>query len=698
MEQKDSTRRQWLANAMTVGMGAALTACGGGGGGAGWGGGPLPGNGGGGGSGNGATLDLNTRGELMDALSDKYGEFLAAGGPRKPMESLLEWALQQPHIAEGGVGDRTLWTRFTDGRYFVFNDNWQPVAPTLQGRQAPQQKAGDLAALTTAGPAEVPGNKNAVLLMHSGDDFSPEGVNSVAMAGKALKARGWDVNGDHALTVESLKHRGVVGLLYIGSHGALWGKDEENAFAVLTHTRTSEALDEQYRAELDDGTLVYNRSWSLWHQFRDREKGRPYYAVTGKFFAKYMIFSPHSLVVLMMCNGGAAKSAEFRGDLQRAGAATIVAWDGNSNLKGFDTVDALFDRLTGGQALPPGPDGKPNRAFDFDDVWTYLEKKNLLVNPPAAGDKPADIRRFINGFGIANPVIEQLHVEWKNKLVLHGSFGSVPGTVSVGGTQVPVTLWNPDTIELTLPTGENDPPGSHGDVVVTVLDRTSNVRPLTSWRGEITYLAEQLPTDNGVGILHRTVVLQLHVRGDAYANRAEVDGALKPNTFILFAASDSKARYVAGGSATYPASPTPTVYALRGQSDMEVVGPQDLIGAVDKMCIICRVDAVAGLMEVVPVPDAAMHYDELVDGEVFNRNSVLFEFMGLGFWNANGGLHSHKPLMHGTALPLGASGSVSPYQRTIVTQTFLDGRPHRRQTVTTSGLTATPALRDDVGR
>lgn len=698
MEQKDSTRRQWLANAMTVGIGAALTACGGGGGGgAGWNG--LPPGGGEPPPGGGGTLDFATRAALMDALCDRYGELLASGGAGNPMQSLRDWALQQPHIAEAGVGDRTMWVRFTDGRHFVFNDNWRPVAPTPQGLQALQKAAGDRAALAAAGNAEVPGNKKAVLLKHDGDDFSPEGVNSVALASKALQDRGWDVHPDHSLTVESLKQLGEIGLLYLNSHGALWGKDEENAYAVLTYTRSSEALDAQYRAELDDGTLVYNRSWSLWHQWRDREKGRPFYAVTGRFLAKYMQFSSHSLVVLMMCNAGESKSEAFRADLQRVGAATIVAWDGNSNLLGFKTVDALFDRLTGAQVLPAtGPGGKPNRAFDFNDVWNYLEKSNLLINPPAEGSQPATIRRFLSGFDITNPIIKQLHVEWKDKLVLHGTFGSEPGTVSVGGTQLPVTLWNPDTIELTLPTGENDPPGSHGDVVVKVRDRTSNVRPLTSWRGEITYLAEQLPGDNGAGILHREVVLTLHVRGDAYAHRTEVDGTLQPNTFNLHAASDSKVRYVAGGSASYPASPAPTVYALRGQGDLQVVGPQDMVGGMNVMCVICRVDAVNGRMEIVPVQDVEKHYDYLINGEVFDRRADLYITDGLGFKNANGGLHSHVPLMFGTALPLGPNGSVSAYQRTIVTARFLDGRPHYQQTVTTGGLTATPALRDDVGR
>jgi hypothetical protein len=688
MEQKDSTRRQWLAHAMTAGAGIALTACGGDGGGGGWGG-PAPG---------GDTLDTTARGEVMDALCDKYGELLAAGGTRPPMEALRDWALQQPLIAEAGVGDKTLWTRFTDGRYFVFNDNWGVVPPSAQGRQALQKKDGDRAALAAARTAEVPAHRNALLLKHSGDDFEGEGVNTLSMASKALKDRGWDVNDDHALTVESLKHRGQVGLLYLNSHGAFWGKDDENDYAVLTETRSSEELDEKYRAELDDGTLVYNRAWSLWYLGWDRAKGRPFYAVTGKFFARYMILSPHSLVVLMMCNAGAPKAVLFRGDLQRIGASTIVAWDGNSNLLGFRTVDALFDRLTGAQALPPtGPGGKPNRAFDFDGVWRYLEKENLLVNAPAEGDKPATVRRFSDGSGLTNPVIEQLHVEWKDKLVLHGSFGSEPGTVSVGGTVLPVTLWSPDTLELTLPTGENDPPGSHGDVVVTVRDRTSNVRPVTSWRGEITYLAQELPGDNTRGILHQEVVLQLHVRGDAYANRAEVDGPLKPNTFNLIAASDSKARYVAGGARSTLGS-DPFVVSQRGQGELSIVGPQDMVGGVNVMCVICRVDAVSGQMEIVPVQDGGQHYEILHDGEFFNPGVVLFDTPGLGFQNDDGSLHSHRPLMFGTALPLGASGSASPYQRTIVTSTFLDGSPHYQQSVTTSGLTATPALRDDVGR
>ncbi|MDP9917495.1 hypothetical protein J2W24_003146 [Variovorax boronicumulans] len=325
MAQKDRTRRQWLANAMTIGIGAAFTACGGGGGGgAGWSG--VPPGGGEPPPGGGGTLDFATRAALMDALCDRYGELFACGGAGNPLQSLRDWARQQPRIAEAGAGDRTMWTRFTDGRYFVFNDNWQPVASSALGLQALQKTAGERAALAAAGNAEVPGNRKAVLL---------------------------------------------------------------------------------------------------------------------------------------------------------------------------------------------------------------------------------------SGFDITHPIIKQLHVEWKDKLVLHSTFGSEPGTVSVGGTQLPVTLWNPDTIELTLPTGENDPPGSHGDVVFKVRDRTCNVRPLTSWRGEITYLAEQLPSDNGAGILHREVVLTLHVRGDAYAHRTEVDGTLQSNTFNLHVASDSKVRYVAGARRATPPRPRP---------------------------------------------------------------------------------------------------------------------------------------------
>jgi hypothetical protein len=50
--------------------------------------------------------------------------------------------------------------------------------------------------------------------------------------------------------------------------------------------------------------------------------------------------------------------------------------------------------------------------------------------------------------------------------------------------------------------------------------------------------------------------------------------------------------------------------------------------------------------------------------------------------------------MYGTSLPLNASGGASAFQQTILVNDFDDVR----QSVTTSGLTATPALRDDVGR
>ncbi|MDP9917494.1 hypothetical protein J2W24_003145 [Variovorax boronicumulans] len=108
-----------------------------------------------------------------------------------------------------------------------------------------------------------------------------------------------------------------------------------------------------------------------------------------------------------------------------------------------------------------------------------------------------------------------------------------------------------------------------------------------------------------------------------------------------------------------------------------------MVSGMNVMCVICRVDAVNGRMEIVPVQDVEKHYDYLTNGEVFDRRADWYIADGLGFKNANGGLHSHVPLMFGTALPLGPNGSVSAYQRTIVTARFLDGRPYYQQTVTT---------------
>jgi hypothetical protein len=304
------------------------------------------------------------------------------------------------------------------------------------------------------------------------------------------------------------------------------------------------------------GRLIYNRDRNL-EKEASGEKLPPCFAVTASFVQKYLKFSDGALAVTLCCHSGSPEAEAFRGALAGGNAVTIVGWDGSGNDYGARSMEYMFDRLT--SANTRNPAAPHNRAFDMDDVWEYMGRTatrdirpNLLVSPEVwerwevpKGD--AYIKRFGNGFDLSNPVIAELETDYGDKLVLHGNFGSEQGVVSVGGTELAVQTWENDKIELGLPTGKSDPAGSHGDVVVTARKRKSNRRVLTSWRGTVTYLYEDLAPEGDEGTLYNKVEIDFHMRGDAHARRTEVSGELRANTWNLALASDSTATYRAAG-------------------------------------------------------------------------------------------------------------------------------------------------------
>ncbi|MDP9917489.1 hypothetical protein J2W24_003140 [Variovorax boronicumulans] len=696
MKPSDTTRRQLLGRALTIGLGGAVAACGGGGGG----GGGFAGGVGGGGGGSGGGFTVDERSEATYRIAEKYEQLMAAK-TEAPFEALQTWVRQQPQFDEVGIGAGSLWARFTDGRYFLFTDNWRNThaAPPLALAAEPRQS--DVAGLMAkAGKTvQVPGSDQAVLLkmMEDPDSFSPEGDVTLAKAKAALEKRGWRVPAQHALTVDALKNIGQPGLLYLNTHGAVFGtekgRDAYQDYSITTDTFISGDLDEAYKDDLDSRRLIYHRDRSYWAEIVEGKR-RPKYAVTSFFISKYIQLAPNSLVILMLCEGGLPQAAVFRAALNNVGAAEIVAWQGNSTADGYRTVDALFDRMTGVNANDPV--APANRAFDFEDVWAYLGAKGLLVNPASGepGSQPAPIKRFgPGGFDLTNPVITKLEVEWKDKLIIHGGFGTEVGTVSVGGHNLPVATWGTDRIELMLPTAPNDPPGSHGDVVVTARKRTSNVRPLTSWRGQIEYLQEEQVMENATGKQTKQLLVDLHLRGDAYAIREQVDGPVMQNTTLLIAASDSQASYVVGGSIDRNVNGGGYTTSQQGQGTMKFVGNKELPSAgPGAMTMISRVNAPANELEISPLPTVGDYYREYTDGEFRDFGRLLFELDGLGFTGGNSS--AGAPLLVGTAFPLAPDGSVAPYERTIVTQNAV----HRKQqTVKTDGLRASPPWRPDVG-
>ena len=687
-----------MTRAMAMGMTAAITACGGGGGGGGIPFGGIPNGGVDPGDGGESGFTSDQRSAATRRAHDKYMELLAAQ-TSEPMQALSQWMLTQPEYDQAGARADSAWARFTDGRYFLYTDSWAPVDLSNDGPLEPELRAGDGLAKAglVAGKKEIPNSELAVIMAAdaNGDFDQVKGMQQ--KVAKMLQDQGWRIHGDQSFTVDSLLALGTVemGIFYLAAHGGMFGPSNQQEYSFITETRATAENEAKYRIDFKTGRLIYHRD-------RNREEeaaGKalpPCYAITASFVQKHLKFSDGALIVLLCCHSGSPEGEGFRNALGGGKAVTIVAWDGSGNDYGARSMEYMFDRLASANSRDPA---KPNnRAFDMDDVWEYMGRKstrqikpNLLVTPAVEFFKPdAYIKRFGNGFDLSNPVLAELETDHGDKLVLHGNFGSEQGVVSVGGTEVAVQTWENDKIELVLPTGKSDPSGSHGDVVVTARKRKSNRRVLTSWRGTVTYLYEDLAPEGDEGTLYNKVEIDFHLRGDAHAGRTQVDGELRSNTWNLALASDSSATYRAAGERR---SGGFVLRSYSGSGDLTYgeVG-EALSGTVFSM--IGRVNATLKRMELTffqPLDRLMTDTDASGNGV---KRSMVFPAGAFGYVDPTGAGGDHMPLAFGTHLPMDAAANVLAYNKAIL----VEDEPRNPLTVTVSAMTASPAFDDTVGR
>lgn len=654
-------------------MMAFLAGCGGGGTSSGGDPGPGPGPGGGG------QYSVAERSAATGRIAAKYEELMAAATPQ-PLEALRAYVMTQPEFADAGVGDGELWAKFTDGRYFLYLDNWKNVPPDqVESLPVAAPAPAGARAGQVVSKGEVPTSNKVLMLKLDADDFW-RGEESFPRTAKALEAQGWEMIPGRRLTVQALLNQGELGIMYLNSHAGRYGPGSNKHFAVITETLMNDTNEEMYKADLADGSLIMTRERHIWQKYGfDRE---PYYAFTEGFVAKHMKFSSQSLVVMMMCNVGSEQGSAIRDALTAAGAGTIVAWNGSANAHGYAAVDLMFDRLTGANRFEPASPG--NRAFAFDDVFSYLSQTGRLLQPGIEGEEASFIKRFGNNFDLSNPIITQMQAAWQDKLIIHGDFGSEPGSVTVGGTPLAAS-WAADKVEVTLPTGAGDPAGSHGEVVVTARGRKSNARTLTSWRGTVTYLWEDLDPD---GILSNKIEVDLHLRADPYARRTLVNGNLLNNTWNVLPASDTKARWSAAGSRNAGIG----VKTWSGRGDLTMVGPPIQLGA-PQLLLFARIDAVEQRLELSPViPTAQLVTISETDSPTFQRG-LIFPANLFGFMNQTGNFADHNPLVYGTYVPLDGQRNVAGSQKVINSP-----NGDSRLTVTRSAMTASPAFDDRLGR
>ena len=518
-----------------------------------------------------AAFSAEQRAEATARIAIEYEKAIEAQHPA-PLEAARDYALSQPEFAAAGIGDGLVWARFTDGRTFVYFDNWGRVTlpePAPESGTAPAaQRATEAAApaqlrtLAAAAAAlpEVPGSPRASFLKLVHPDFSyADGLIQRMQA--ALKPRGWVFDEDRELNVGTLKKLQNHGFVFLTSHASWYDDRGISTYGIMTESYADTLAEIANKDDLDDGSLMYSRERGSMLSRFGREypnwiRSWPRYTASAHFVRKYMSFAPHSLVVLMMCNSGTEGASDLRQAFFDKGAGTVMAWNGYANPYGYAAVDLLVDRMTGanrpvqideGVTLPPT--AQPQRAFEKKDVITFLQKSGVLNQPGVDNHAPTTIEFFGEGFQLFHPVLASLRATGKDKLILNGSFGSLPQPfVEIDGTPVVVDRWESDgrEIELTLPTGPGDPPGSMGRVVVQVGELRSNPRQLRSWRGKLSHQYEEL-YGAAPNVFRNRALAHLHIRADAHGQRDEVDGPVRNNSFLVSVASDSRAEWLAEG-------------------------------------------------------------------------------------------------------------------------------------------------------
>lgn len=692
-----------MARAVAAGMTAAISACGGGGG-SGEGIVPFAGIPAGAGAdpndGGDAAFSAGQRSEITRRAHEKYMALLETRTP-EPMRALSEWLLTQPEYDAAGAGTYSAWARFTDGRYFLYTDSWPRVDLSGDGPLEPEPRAGDSLAKAglVAGKKEVPDSDLAVIMAADDGDAFDEVKGMQQNVAAMLKDQGWRIHGERRFTVDAVSALASVemGIFYLAAHGGMFGPREQEEYAFITETRATEENEAKYRADIRTGRLIYHRDRNREKEAAGKEKP-PCLAVTASYVKRHFKFSDGALVVTLCCNSGSPMGQGFRDALASGKAITHVAWDGNGNDYGARSMEYMFDRLTGANKQDPA---KPkNRAFDMNSVWEFMGQKatrdirpNLLVTPTVYEfwefpKSDAYIKRIGAGFDLSNPVISELSVDSEDKLLIHGNFGSEPGEVSIGGTKVAVQSWDNDKLELVLPTGASDPPGSHGDVVVTARKRTSNRRVLTSWRGVVKYTYSTTWLPGNTGLLTCEYTIDLHVRGDAHELRTKVDGGLKRSVRSFIPASDTKVNYKASG--TSKSGMSTTTWSGSGSLPYKGLGFEG-----NSVSLNGAIDVISRLLKIAPSvvgQDLLLVNTTTVSGSSDTKTFLPFHTNALGYTDAFGG----DTVSYGTAFVLDAFGNVASYDKRLPVPPYEVDVASMR--VRTDGMLADPAFDDTIGR
>jgi hypothetical protein len=220
----------------------------------------------------GTAFTAEQRAQATARIAVRYEQLLEANDPA-PWDALRAFTLQQPEFSAAGLGDGLLWARFTDGRVFVYFDNWSkanlpepaaadaepapPVRAAIAPPATPEQRMQALAAAAAA-PPEVPGSDRAIFLKLVHEDFNyANGL--IHRMQSALQPRGWTFDTERELTVASLKKLQGHGFVFLTSHASFYDDHGVPTYGIMTETFADAIASFANKDDLDDGTLMYSR-------------------------------------------------------------------------------------------------------------------------------------------------------------------------------------------------------------------------------------------------------------------------------------------------------------------------------------------------------------------------------------------------------------------------------------------------------
>lgn len=446
--------------------------------------------------------------------------------------------------------------RFTDGRWLILYRNF--------GRAAgPAPAAAAVPFLRTAAaagpPAELPGSKNALIMTtlgSAGDHLLLGGADAAPDLISYLNARGYQATGPEA-SLDTLRNVGAStpGIFYLHTHGGSvpFTDGSGSQFALLTSTAVSKELettDSSLRVELDNGLVGYGATpvdsglsnyLGLDPTFK--------YAVGAGFAEAHWKLAPNALVFLNACETSGPDSRPMVDALHANGASLFVGWTGEvDNTVGQNAARYLFDRMLG--ANTDAPESPKQRPFDWPSIQANMQAKNLTHSSvPGAGGtiQNADLSLIGDGqLGLLAPSIKHMVVDppppagapptvafpQSTELTLQGLFGTRPGKVTIGGTEVTVNSWKPTEVKVAL----RGTPGAgfDGEVRASVDGIESNVVPLTSWEGWFLYSTEPI---GGFPALTGTLTWHAFLRADVHSYRDQPGTAPHAPEPIVFRAA-----------------------------------------------------------------------------------------------------------------------------------------------------------------